>query len=247
MLGVSLMIMFVGWLGEPVPLIFGQIIGWGWGVGGGGWVWRRRLLAWKEDSVMECSSLLSNVVLQDASLDRWRWILDPTSGYTVKGTYQYFTKSDTLLETGLFYAAWLKYVPLKVSIFVWRLLRNRLPTKDNLLCRRIPYHDDIICAGGCGCPETTCHLLFRCNFYGGLWHLIYQWIDIDFTPPESVREHLHQFGNMAGLSRFTHSFLKAIWHAGCWVVWKERNTIIFSHTAKDLANLLESVKFLSFA
>ena len=27
---------------------------------------------------------------------------------------------------------WLKAVPLKVSIFVWQFLLNRLPTKDNL-------------------------------------------------------------------------------------------------------------------
>jgi hypothetical protein len=77
----------------------------GWGVGGGGWVWRRRLLASEEDSVMECLSLLSNVVLHDSIFDRWRWILDPISGYSVKGTYQYLTLTDTALETGLFVAS----------------------------------------------------------------------------------------------------------------------------------------------
>jgi len=54
---------------------------------------------------MECSSLLCNVVLQDASLDRWWWILDPFNGYTVKGAYQYLTMHNTSLETGLFDAA----------------------------------------------------------------------------------------------------------------------------------------------
>jgi len=42
----------------------------GWGVGGGAWEWRRRLLAWKEDSVLECLSLLCNIVLQDDTIDR---------------------------------------------------------------------------------------------------------------------------------------------------------------------------------
>jgi len=177
----------------------------------------------------------------------WEWILDPFNGYTVKGTYQYLTMHDTSLATGLFDAAWLKYVLLKVSVFIWRLLRNRLPIKDNLLRRRVLHHEDIICAGGCGCQETTSHLFFRCDFFGSLWHLVYQWIGIIFTPPESVRDHLHQFGHLAGLPRFTHSFLQVIWHADCWVVWKERNNRIFSHTAKDLETLLESVKFLSFA
>jgi hypothetical protein len=91
------------------------------------------------------------------------------------------------------------------------------------------------------------HLFFRCDFFRSLWHLIYQWIGINFTSPESVNEHLHQFGHLAGLPRFTHSFLQVIWHAGCWVVWKEINNKKISHTAKDLVNLLENVKFMSFA
>jgi hypothetical protein len=34
----------------------------GWEDGGGAWVWRRRLLAWEEESVRECSALLSKVI-----------------------------------------------------------------------------------------------------------------------------------------------------------------------------------------
>lgn len=37
----------------------------GWEVGEYGWVWRRRLLAWEEESVRECVSLLNNIVLQE--------------------------------------------------------------------------------------------------------------------------------------------------------------------------------------
>jgi len=93
---------------------------------------------------------------------------------------------------------WHKQVPLKVSVFVWRLLRNRLPTKDNLLRRRIIQHDDTSCVGRCGSPETADHLLFRCDHFGLLWHRLYQWVGISFVIPASVRAHLHHFGNLAG-------------------------------------------------
>ena len=59
----------------------------GWHVGGGAWMWRRRPLAWEEECVRECSVLLFNVVLQDVIIDRWKWLLDPVNGYSVKGTY----------------------------------------------------------------------------------------------------------------------------------------------------------------
>jgi hypothetical protein len=45
---------------------------------------------------------------------------------------------------------WLKVVPLKVSIFAWRLLRNRVPTRDNLLQRRIIAGTDQECTTTCG-------------------------------------------------------------------------------------------------
>lgn len=121
---------------------------------------------------VECSTLLSNVVLQDSIFDRWRWILDCTNGYSVKGTYQYLTMPDTELDTGLFDATWLKQVPQNVSVFIWRLLRSRLPTKDNLLRRRVLHDEDSLYVGGCGYLETTYHLFFNCNIFGSLWYLL---------------------------------------------------------------------------
>jgi hypothetical protein len=182
----------------------------GWVVGGDAWEWRRRLLAWEEESVTECSSLLCNIVLQDHVLDRWRWVMDLINGYCVKGVYQYLMLSDASLDRGFFDVAWLKQVPLKVSIFVWRLLCNRLPTKDNLIRRRTLHQDDILCIGGCGCSETASHLLFRCDIFGSVWYGVYQWLQVSFISPDSVREHLIQFGHMAGLQRLTHSFFRVI-------------------------------------
>jgi hypothetical protein len=178
----------------------------GWGNGGGAWEWRRRLLAWEEETVSECASLLHNVVLQDHILDRWRWILDPINGYSVKGTYTYLTTSGIPSASGMFDDLWNKQIPLKVSVFVWRLLRNRLSTKDNLIRRHIILIDDTSCIGGCSSSETTDHFFFRCDHFGMVWHRIYQWLRISFIVTASVRDHLHQFVHLAGLPQSTHSF-----------------------------------------
>jgi len=63
----------------------------GWGVGGGAWVWKRRLFAWEEECVRECYALLHDIVLQDHTIDRWRWLLNPVLGYTVKRAYHFLT------------------------------------------------------------------------------------------------------------------------------------------------------------
>ena len=146
----------------------------GWENGGGAWEWRRRLLAWEEETVTKCSLLLHDIVLQDNIADRWRWILDPINNYSVKATYHYLTRHDVMAEHIIYAAAWLKQVPLKVLVFVWRLLCNRLPTKDNLLRQRVLQHDDTLCVGGCGLMESANHLVLYCEFFGNLWYRLFQ-------------------------------------------------------------------------
>jgi len=138
----------------------------GWAVGGGAWEWRRCLLAWEEETMFDCASLLHNVVLQDQTFDRWRWLLDLIHGYSVKGTYTYLTTSDVHSERGRFEDVWQKQFSLKVSVFAWRLLRNRIPTKDNLFRRCIIPFDDTSCIAGCGSSEIANHLLFHCAHFG---------------------------------------------------------------------------------
>jgi len=49
----------------------------GWAVDGRAWEWRRRLFAWEEECLRECSVLLHNFVLKESVSDKWRWLLDP--------------------------------------------------------------------------------------------------------------------------------------------------------------------------
>ena len=73
----------------------------GWGEGGAAWVWRRRLLAWEEESVRECSVLLHNIVLQDEVNDTWSWLLDTTGGYTVRSAYTFIATTCEHLNRSL--------------------------------------------------------------------------------------------------------------------------------------------------
>ncbi|GAU24627.1 hypothetical protein TSUD_289900 [Trifolium subterraneum] len=118
----------------------------GWGVGGEAWKWRRRLLAWEEELVVECVDCLSSVFLQDGVLDRWEWKLHSSKCYSVKSAYSYLTATNNTHNEGLDCFLWLKSVPLKVNIFVWRLFLNRLPTKDNLYKRGVIDTSQLSCA-----------------------------------------------------------------------------------------------------
>jgi len=64
---------------------------------------------------------------------------------------------------------WHKHVPLKVLICAWRLLRNRWPTKDNLMCCDVISIDSQLFVSGCGDNESANHLLIHCPTFGSLW------------------------------------------------------------------------------
>jgi hypothetical protein len=141
----------------------------GWVEEGEALKWRRKLFAWEGDLLRNCCFLLHNIVLHDGVLDCWKWLLDPIKGFSVSDVYHMFTTSDHNTEQVNTINVWLKHVPLKVYLFVWRLFRNHLPTKDNLITRGIIQAEANVCVGGCGVQESTYHLFITCSHYGQLW------------------------------------------------------------------------------
>jgi hypothetical protein len=224
----------------------GEMARLGWAEGGRAWVWRRRLLAWEEDSVRECTLLLHNVVLQVNVLDKWRWLLDPVNGYSVREAYRHITTSGEQVDRSVVDDVWHRYIPQKVSMFVWRLLRNRLPTKDNLLRRRIILANAVDCAYGCGKVESATHLFLECGIPSMVWLQVQNWVGISTVFPSQMREHFTQFTLMAGMPSSSHYVFKVIWFAYVWVIWKDRNNRVFHNTGSNHSVLFEKVKLNSF-
>jgi hypothetical protein len=141
---------------------------------------------------------------------------------------------------------WHIQVPLKVFIFVLRLLRDRLPKKANLVTRDIISQEAQYCVPDCGCIESAQHLLFTCGTFGSLWTSVQCWIDYSSVDHQNPSDHLIQFVDAAGGGRARRSFLKFIWLVSVWVLWNERNHRLFSHSAKTLSQHLDKVKIYSF-
>ncbi|GAU44064.1 hypothetical protein TSUD_368760 [Trifolium subterraneum] len=179
----------------------------------------------------KCQTLLLTISLQDHSLDRWLWQPDVDSGYTVRGAYQLLTAPPEVplhAATGLI---WHPQVPLKVSIFAWRLLRDRLPTKANLTFRGIIPVEDSQCISGCGAVEAAQH---------------FSWVDSPMVIAQTLSDHFLQFTTSAGDTRARRSFMQLIWLACVWVVWTERNHRLFGGPAHSSSHMLDKIKTFSF-
>jgi len=182
----------------------------GWAVDGRAWVWRRRLFVWEEEMVRECFVLLHNFILQENVYDTWRWLLDPGHDYTVQGSYNYLSNTDDIVDRSTIDDVWHKQIPSKVSLMVWRLLRNRLLTKDNLSRRGILASTDLACAAGCDSTETATHLFLHCTLATNLWFKVWNWLGISSVLSGDLRLHFIQFTKMVAMPHFSHYFLHII-------------------------------------
>ncbi|GAU34020.1 hypothetical protein TSUD_393660 [Trifolium subterraneum] len=94
---------------------------------------------------------------------------------------------------------------VEVSIFAWRLLRDRLPTKLNLATRGILYPAAHFCVTGCGEAESAHHLFISCSNCGPIWTLVCSWIGATPVSTTSIRDHFVQFTGSTGGSRARRS------------------------------------------
>jgi len=140
---------------------------------------------------------------------------------------------------------WHKQVPLKVSIVVWRLLKDKLPTRTNLLRRDIVQAKGATCVLGCGLVESAAHLFLHCQVFGSLWRHIMTWIGVAGVDPHSISEHFLQFIHYTGSSKALRSFLQLLWLLRVWLIWSERNNRVLNNIKTPILQLLEKVKFHS--
>ncbi|GAU39107.1 hypothetical protein TSUD_320820 [Trifolium subterraneum] len=117
-------------------------------------------------------------------------------------------------------------VPLKVSILAWRLLRDRLPTKANMISRGILPVEDHHCVFGCGAVDSAQHVFLSCSTFRSLWSLVSSWIGSSLVTAQTLSDHFVQFTTSAGGIRAHRSFMQLIWLACVWVVRTTKPQIV---------------------
>ena len=98
---------------------------------------------------------LNSVVLQVGSADQWIWHLHSSHCYSVSSAYNNLTNVDINQHQNPHQFVQLKVVPLKVTIFAWRLLHNIVLTRDNLLHRRVISAHEQGSTTNCGVNEES--------------------------------------------------------------------------------------------
>lgn len=208
--------------------------------------WRRDLREWEKEGETNLLNFLSNFVLREDLPDRWRWRGRSGDSYTVKEAYKAIkncnyniAQSQVPLER--FDSLWKTRAPHKAQLTAWRLLRDRLPSKDNLLKRGAIPQAEIDC---CCCKrevESALHFFFRCPNVVGLWNAIIEWTGTSWASPSEVNCHRLCFASLLGYGKMEKR-LGGLWICVIWVLWKWRNAVLFDEKEWDFRRIEAEIK-----
>ncbi|KAJ9182498.1 hypothetical protein P3X46_006489 [Hevea brasiliensis] len=170
--------------------------------------------------------------------DQLIWHYDKRGKYTVKSGYYIVREiqksqhslslsvaspsSNSRLEE-LWKHIWKIKLPSKLSIFLWMMLMDKLPTNDTLH-KRLPHFDP--CCPFCGEMETSKHLFFSCPHAVAIWINSPLRLRSVFLHSVDVKdcwtELLIPLRNHEDHQQLIQLLVFILWH-----VWKSRNEKIF--------------------
>ncbi|KAH1193273.1 Histone-lysine N-methyltransferase ATX5 [Glycine max] len=208
--------------------------------------WRRNLFDHESHLAVQFMEEISSVPIQRHDKDTMLWLAEPNGQYTTKSTYRLcMNPSTTSSDRKIFKTIWKLKIPPRVVIFCWRLLKNRLPTKDNLLRRNV-ITQEANCPL-CGCvQEDVGHLFFNCNLTKGLWWESMRWIRVVGPLPITPVCHFTQFCDGFGAA-VNHSTRCGWWIALTSFIWQHRNQLIFQGKSFDPYKVMDHAIFLAWS
>jgi hypothetical protein len=112
---------------------------------------------------------------------------------------------------------WKLQVPLRIHIFLWLLIKNKILTRDNLMKRK--NLDDVTCLF-CTELESVRHLFFECCVAQSIWETISEMLGFQVGSDfESVAK--------LWLSDKKYKYVNVLNAIVLWSLWNTRNNLCF--------------------
>lgn len=167
-----------------------------------------------------------SVTTDTATMDlQWRW--------TISGAFSCSSAYHTMQESGImsmyYKVLWKLRVPMKVKIFLWLMIEDKILTQEVLTSRG--------CAVTPGCVlcrdpqvETRDHMLANCAYSDRVWRGLGAQLNL---PPMTGNNPIDiWWKGRSQLQGQTKLRWDTAWAAGVWAIWKERNRRTFSQLRK---------------
>ncbi|GKD22003.1 RNA-directed DNA polymerase, eukaryota, reverse transcriptase zinc-binding domain protein, partial [Tanacetum coccineum] len=205
-------------------------------------VFRRSLRGGAEMNQFEAlKAAIGDVILSNQS-DSWVWSLDVNAGFLVMSAR--ILVDDSLLEAGITATRWIRHIPIKINVFLWRLNLNSLPSRVNLDRRGIEV-DSLLCPTCYLDVETVNHIFFNCEMAKDLWALLAKWWELDIPICANISEWYSWLDGVRVASK-SRLILEGVGRTLMWAIWNFRNQLIFSRSPLKKASLWDFIVSQSF-
>ena len=213
--------------------------------------WRRNPFLWELNLVDILLASLEGVIL-GSDVDRWVWLPEKDGCFSVKSMYMVLERI-LLMEVdfcsskeAVFEVLWRSPAPSKVVAFSWTLLLDRIPTRANLAIRNILEPDSsLLCVLCDRTVETSSHLFLHCDVAYMIWRRILDWLDFNFVTSPNLFVHFECWSREATPNKIKKGAW-LIWHATIWAIWNERNARIFNNQRKEVEEIVDGIKAVSW-
>ncbi|KAJ0495937.1 putative reverse transcriptase zinc-binding domain-containing protein [Helianthus annuus] len=191
--------------------------------------------------LQELSQLMSSVVGGHGA-DRWRWELDNSGRFSVKSLKSWL-QCARFSDIGNEFV-WNNWLPLKVNFLAWRLSLERLPTLA-ALARRNAWSGQTECRVCNQLEENVDHLFIGCELAQTIWNFVSTWCKVSNIYAFRVKDLLNWHKNVKGNLRW-RKLIYAVMQVALWVIWQNRNKLIFQEKEIRVDRLKEEIKQLGF-
>jgi hypothetical protein len=199
----------------------------------------------------ELRMVLDHVQPRRDNKDRRKWIPHGAGLFSVQSAYSSLLDTFTLepIEASKVYALkklWKTKIPSKASIFGWRLLLGKLPTKAALFDKGIITNNFEKCCVFCSNEvEDIQHVFFNCNLIVQVWDSIFKWLGTNAIVNATVTEHFLTFGGIFK-GKKTKGLRHIIWVATTWCIWRYRNNILFRGDSVNIYSLFNQILYIAW-
>nr|GEW90193.1 RNA-directed DNA polymerase, eukaryota [Tanacetum cinerariifolium] len=160
-------------------------------------------------------------VILSSSQDVWKWNLGSDETFSVASTRTHIDLS--LIPSSDISTTWIKDLPRKVNIFLWRFNLDRLPHRLNLSKHGLDI-DSIICPVCNTHVESADHFFFSCDMASQIWRLICTWCNISVQVVPSLSSWTSWIEATPGPINKKRKLLVII-VCMFWTIWKFRNDV----------------------
>ncbi|XP_035832892.1 uncharacterized protein LOC118481762 [Helianthus annuus] len=206
------------------------------------WSWSRAIFSQEEMAELaEASVVLAGLATSDTK-DSWKWTLEDSGIFS---TSSFKKAASNQAPVDPIYRIWTGgWIPAKCKIFMWRVLIDRIPTR-NALARRNVTVDSENCAF-CGVlTESVDHLFSGCETVCAVWVWLSDWAKINPLFAFSFKDVMLMHKG-ASEDKRARLIIRGLIMVTCWCVWKARNNKIFSNGRGSVEEIIGEVKSLDF-